>query len=127
MHVHNLKNLCVAALLCVLPAAAFANPLGVWAGSVAQGTETISVSATFTERSVDIHFAGAAACRVKATYQKADGRALLYGFEISTNGGPFCDNLWRNVLEVDYAEGDDTLKISFGSSGKWSGTLDKQG
>ena len=128
MNMHALKNLLAVALLCVLPAAAFADPTGNWAGSVTRGNDQVTVRATFNGKKVNLVFAGGAACQIDARYDKPDGRALTYRFDVAPpNSPPFCDDLADSVLELAYTEGDDTMDISFKSSGKWSGTLGKQG
>ena len=117
-----LKKLCVTALL-VLPVAAFANPTGIWAGTVTKGNQTVSLRATFTQTSVDIHFTGTANCQTKARPEKADGRVLTYRFGVSTNGGKFCDDITDKIAELGYEDGNDEMSISFDA---WRGTLGKQ-
>ena len=131
MNLHTVKLLCLAALLCLLPAVAFAKmPEGVWRGSLQNGNKTVGVDATFSSQRVDVHFGGAYACRLRARFVKADGRDLIYNFEISDNGGAFCDGLLNASLQVTYADGDDNMNFAFLSSGnvgggKWSGQLNQ--
>lgn len=121
----NPKIMGIAVALCMLPLAAFADPTGGWRGSVTKGNESYPVEAVFTSRKVEVHFGGTAACALKADYVKPDGRDLLYTFGVSTNGGPLCDRLYGQMLEVRYTDGDDHMTISFNAGGKWSGDLQR--
>lgn len=134
MYLRNVKTLGMAALLCLLPAIALAGqPQGVWRGSIHKGDVDYAVTAHFSTNVAEVHFEGAAACKVKARYVKPDGRALIYNFGLTNNGGPFCNDLLNNNLEVTHADGDESMTIAFRSSsstaiwsGNWTGELTYQ-
>jgi hypothetical protein len=127
----TVKILGIAALLCILPAVALATPpQGVWRGVIQNGNDNVGVDANFGANSVDVHFQAPFSCKVKARYVKPDGRDLIYIFDLSTNGGRFCDGLLHTSLEVTHSPGDDSMKIALTSSGtksgKWTGELQQQ-
>lgn len=134
---HLKKNLGMALLLCLLStlALAFGGRDGVWKGSIQRGNAKADVLAQFLGSGAEIHFSGAFTCKVKARYEKADGRALIYRFseaEINAQAlGHVCYDLLDHSLEVTHADGDGTMRIDFTVpdnkwKGKWTGELERE-
>lgn len=79
--------------------AAQTKPVGSWSGTLQNDKSNLmAAEATFDNKVAHLHFKGPANCRVDADYLKTDSDGSHYSFNITKNGGAFCQNLLNRTL-----------------------------
>ncbi|UPG88350.1 hypothetical protein L2Y96_13065 [Luteibacter aegosomaticola] len=114
-------------LLALVPALALAAPPSGRLEGLAQHANTdVATRVDITGKSANIHFDAPFSCDITATYLKDDNGASLFRFNLSTNGGSFCDGLKKEIAfkPAKAKDGSAIWHISFSSKNNdWTGQL----
>lgn len=116
-----------ALLLALIPMLASATPPAGRLEGLAQHANTdVRMAVSLTGKTANFHFDQPFACDITANYLKDDGDASIYRFNLSTNGGSFCDRLKNDITfkPAKTKDGGAAWTISFSSKNNdWTGEL----
>jgi hypothetical protein len=122
-----LRTLPATLLLALAPTLALATPpTGRFEGLAQHANTDVRVAVSLTGKSANVHFDPPFACDITANYLKDDGDASIYRFNVSTNGGSFCDGLKKDITfkPTKAKDGGAAWAISFSSKNNdWTGEL----